>query len=403
MILIISTKGKAVRTYSLAIVTLFSLTGALYAETKSTEDYEMASYCFPLKPVEQPKVKVQEPETPCSVNLKEPCKKPLIRDVRVDEPKNCFLGYFTISYVQPSATNMHYAAEALPLPVPTPNWIIHEIKPCLHVAFDVGVTGVINSAQTFVNINWRHLCSFDSDTVTVAQADMVGPFFTIGPDASAYSFASGKVNHYMQEGRVNYGTPIKVGDKLSAAVYMGVNYAYLSQTLEFAYSNASSEISRNIYTPSTFSGAGPQLGTSLAFHIIDSLDLAMGGSLALLYGCISNSTKYESTSPLLAGLDITPPNTQTTTTPSTNQMIPSFDGQAGFAFNKVFDCCCSLFVEAGFRAQLFLGAFQSVDMGSEVPIDSVADSTVGVYARTFQKNISNFALAGPYLSISLEF
>ncbi len=388
------------RRVSLAILLV---TKALYGESISTEDYEIASYCLPSRPVIDEKVEIKE-----NVVIKEKCLKAegdkfSPRDIRVADPKFTFSGYFTASYVQPLVTNAHYAAEAIPLPLPTPNWVINEINPCFHVAYDVGVVGIIHSSQSYVKLNWRHLCSFDSSTVYVPESDMLGPFFSIGPDASPYSTATGKVNYYLQEGTVNYGTPIEVGSKLLAELYMGVNYAYISQKLEYFYANSSEEISRSIFTPSTFSGAGPQIGTTLAFHLIDGLDLVMGAAGSLMYGPVSNGTKYESTSPLLSGLDITAPNTQTTTMASRNQLVPSFDGQAGIAYTQAFCKCSKVAIEAGFRAQVYLGALQSVDMGSEVPLDSIYASTVGVYARTFQKNISNLALAGPYLSIALQF
>jgi hypothetical protein len=47
--------------------------------------------------------------------------------------------------------------------------------------------------------------------------------------------------------------------------------------------------------------------------------------------------------------------------------------------------------------------FFSVDISSQVITPPVIPNTVGVFARTFKRTLSNFGLAGPYVSIGAIF
>lgn len=324
-------------------------------------------------------------------------------NVFLASPDYIFGVNFTALIVQPVATNMHYAAEALPLPVPTPNWIIYDIQTDYQFGFNIGLEGVFHKTNTSLMLDWKRFYSSDSSSVSVASQDMLGPFFTIGPDASPYTSATGHVNFHFNEVHLDYGMFVNFGDRTKTNVFTGVSYAYIKQILTSTYSNASESISRSITVPSTFSGAGPQVGMTFSYQIVEGLHLAGDSVASLLVGAISNKTTYESESPLLVGLGISPPNTQTTSTSSKTQLIPAWSGSLGVNYLQNVRQSFWVCLEAGYSAEVYINAIQSVDMGSEVPIDSIADSTVGVYARTFQRNLSNFALAGPYIKLALNF
>src|SRR5271155_3663982 len=50
-----------------------------------------------------------------------------------------FEGLFRALYLLPSGSDLYYAAEAIPLPLPSPNWFIEDIRPEYHFGFDVGL------------------------------------------------------------------------------------------------------------------------------------------------------------------------------------------------------------------------------------------------------------------------
>ncbi len=305
--------------------------------------------------------------------------------------------------LQPTGSNLGYAAEAIPLPLPSPDWKIHGVDTDYHFGFDVGVRGIFHSTNSNLALNWEHFHSSDTSSKTVATENMIGPFFEIGPDASAYTKARGTVTYDFDEVNLDYGTYVNFGDRLQSNLFSGVSFARIKQTLHSKFSNLDGTIVRTIKTPSTFTGAGPQLGTDFAYRIVKGFHFVGFGSAALLVGPQTNHTTYEALSPALEGLGVTPPNHQTTNVHKKVQVVPSLEGHLGLSY--VFSYCKKRMVklEAGYQAQIYFNAIQSVEISSEVITPPVVPDTVGVFARTFKTTLSNFALAGPYLTLEFGF
>ncbi len=319
-------------------------------------------------------------------------------DVYLTNP-HCSLGVeFSALWLQPTSSNLHYAAQANPLPAPTPNWKIHDIKPDYDWGFEVGIDAQFRGTRTDLMLNWTHFHSSDSKSVTVPTEDMLGPFFTIGPDASPYNSAHGKVRFHFDEANFDYGVLVNFGRRVRTNLFAGVSYVYLKQTLTSNFSSPDGTDTRSIKVPSKFSGAGPQLGFDFCCRLAGGFSFVGNTSGSLLVGTMKNHTTYESVSPLLGPLGITPPNTQNTSVSKRTQVVPGLEARLGLAY--VLSCFT---LEAGYQAKVFINAIQSVDMGSEVPLNSVEATTVGVYARSFQRNLSNFALAGPYARLQIRF
>jgi hypothetical protein len=149
-------------------------------------------------------------------------------------------------------------------------------------------------------------------------------------------------------------------------------------------------------------GIGPQVGVNFLYNLCRGLQLTGEGTASLLVGNLKNHTCYQSVSPALAEVGITPPNVQSTHVRNRTQVVPAFEGRLGIAYSFAF-CHCSVDLDAGYRIWIYLNAIQSVDIGSEVVTPPVVPDTVGVFARTFQRTLSNFALAGPYLTLNIGF
>lgn len=324
-------------------------------------------------------------------------------DVFLASPNYYVALEFSALFLKPMSSSLHYAAEALPLPAPTPNWKISEIHPDYHFAFDVGITGALHCTNTNVMLNWEHFHSRDSASKTVHTQNMVGPFFTIGPDASPYNEAHGHVHFRFEEINLDYGILVNFGDRAKTNLFAGVSYAYIKQTLTSKYSSPGDTYTRSIRTPSRFSGVGPQVGLNFSYRIVEGFHLAGNAMASLFVGSMKNHTIYESVSPLLGPLGITPPNRQKTKTARKTQVVPGLEGKLGLAYSYSFLKHYMVSIEAGYEAQIYFNAIQATDMGSEVPLNTVQAPTVGVYARTFQENLSNFALAGPYATVNLAF
>lgn len=308
---------------------------------------------------------------------------------------------FNALYMQPLSNNLHYVAEAIPLPAPTPHWIIDDIHPNFHFGFDIGAAYVCCDRCTKVQGNYVRLHSHDSASKVTSTENMVGPFFEIGPDAIPYNKAKGKVHSQYDAANLEGGMRLNF-NCVRATFFSGVAFARIKQTLTSTYSNTELEICRTIKVPTSFIGAGPRFGCDFSYPLFCSLELTGKSAAALLVGKEKNHTSYASVSPALVPLDITPPNQQSTTVDNRTIVVPAWEGKLGLGYTFCW-CCCQGSLEAGYQVLFYHNAIQSIDMGSEVVTPPVVPDTVGVFARTFQRNMSDFALAGPYIAVSAGF
>jgi hypothetical protein len=324
-------------------------------------------------------------------------------DVFLSHPCHTFELFGSALLLQPTGNHLHYAAEAVPLPAPSPDWKIHQINTDYHFGFDVGLRGIFHSTNSDLTLNWEHFHSTDSASKRVSSTNMIGPFFEIGPDASAYKKAHGKATFHFDEVNLDYGILINFGDRLRTNLYSGVSFAYINQTLFSKFSNFEETVVRTIKVPSTFKGAGPQVGLDFAYRIVEGFHFVGEAAASLLVGRQKNHTTYKALSPALAPLGVSPPNKQKTNVHKKRQVIPGLEGKLGLSY--LFTSCTHYMIklEAGYQAQIYINAIQSIDMGSEVVTPPVVPDTVGVFARTFEQTLSNFALAGPYFMLDIGF
>lgn len=333
-----------------------------------------------------------------------PPPAPQTTQVFLSSPASCFEISGSALFLQPTGSHLNYAAEAQPIPVPSPNWKIHGIDTGYHVGFDVGLRGNFHCTNTNLALDWEHFHSTDSASSTVfLSTNMIGPFFEIGPDAAPYVKAHGKATFHFDEVDLDYGIFLNLGDRLLMNLYSGVSFMRIEQVLHSKFVSADGSTVRIIKVPSSFMGFGPQLGFDFTYRIVDGFHFNGAADGSLFVGTQKNHTKFEAFSPALAGLGITPPNEQKTNVHSRTQVVPGFEGKLGLSYVYNYGQHYMFKIEAGYQAQIYLNAIQSVDIGSEVITPPFLPDIVGVFARTFEQNLSNFALAGPYLTIDLGF
>jgi hypothetical protein len=324
-------------------------------------------------------------------------------DVFLSSPRHTFEFQFNALFLRPMGSDLHYAAEAVPFPLPSPHWKIYEIETDYHFGFDLGLKGIFHSANTNLILNWEHFHSSDSASKQVSSNNMIGPFFEIGPDASPYKKAHGRAIFHFDEANLDYGIFINFGDRLRMNLFSGITFARIKQALFSKFSSLDGTIVRSIKVPSIFIGAGPQLGLDFAYRIIEGFHFTGEGAVSFLVGPQKNHTTYKALSPALVPLDISPPNEQRTSVHKQTQVVPGIEGRLGLSYVFIFCKHYMIKLEAGYEAQVFIDAVQSVDIGSEVITPPVLPDTVGVFARTFERNLSNFALAGPYFMFNVGF
>jgi major outer membrane protein len=329
---------------------------------------------------------------------------PLYDREMISGPHQTFELYFSVLFLQPSASNLHYAVQAIPLSIDSPNWSVFDLHPRYYFGFDIGGKAMIDDTGIHIMLRWEHFRSSTSTLTQVSSQNMIGPFFEIGPDASTYKQAQGEVRFHVDEVSVALSKCIDFGERWSTNFFGGLNFASIQQSLFSYFSDAASNITRTIQTPIGFRGAGPQVGIDAAYSIFRQLFLVGKMQASLLVGRMQNHTTYVSTSPILALLGLPSPNNQSTSVQKRMQVVPALQENIGISYAfSTWGEQVAITVGAGYQAQVYLQALQSIDMGSQVDDVPVGDATLGVFARTFQRNISNFALAGPYVTLSIEF
>jgi len=331
-------------------------------------------------------------------------------NVFVSSPLYTIDTQFRALFVKPNTSNLSYAAEAFPFnqniatPVFSPRWELFDLHPKYSFGFDLAIRGILHSQGSNIALNWEHFSSSTSATHSAATNDMVGPLSSIGPDAAPYTKARGKVHLAFNEMNIHYGQYVEIGTYLHINLFSGVSFARVKQKLTSLYSNGTADTSRTTTVPSLFTGAGPQCGFDCTYSLGNGLNFIGQARAALLMGKTTNHTNYTSTSPLLIETGNPAVNLQSIReNGGRTQMIPSFSERLGIAY---FYSSCNyamVKIEAGWEAKILFNAIQSNDMGSGVIDVTPQLNTVGVFARTFHRTLSNFSFGGPYVGFNIAF
>lgn len=318
----------------------------------------------------------------------------------------------SVLYLQPNGSELTYGVEAIGLdpniavPALSPNWKILEIDPDYNFGFDIGARMLCNKSKISLGIDWERLHTSDSKTFTAPAADgfMVGPMFDIGPNSEPYKVAKGKATTNYDQVNLDLGKNFWSRNQLHANIYGGMAFARIKETLKSSFANTENTISRSIYSPSLFIGAGPQVGADYDFRIVDNFFFDGSSTITLFLGKMTNKTVFRTFTPELATFDIPQPNVQHTHVSNRTQLVPGFEQSIGFSYiAEAKRWKVSLGV--GYRFQIYLDAVQKVDMTAPqvIPSGAIFTPEVGVFAVGFERTLSNFILSGPYATACIEF
>ncbi len=304
--------------------------------------------------------------------------------------------------LKPASSALHYATQAESIPLSSANWRIGDVRPSYHFGFELGANLYLHERNSRLRADFIHFHSQDNTTRHVPSGQLVGPSFEVGSDGALYNRAQGRAHFHYDALNLDYAVCVDFGSHLHANFFAGLSGARIKQTLTSTYSNQGAATARKIKTPSSFLGMGPELGVDFSYGIYKGLRLTGKGTAALLVGNLKNHTSYKSISPLLAELGIASPNTQFTHVNDRMAVVPAFEGKVGLAYAFML-CDYLVDVDVGYQVLYYINAIQSVNIASEVDTPSSIPDGVGVFAGSFQRNLSDFALAGPYLKVNVSF
>ena len=96
--------------------------------------------------------------------------------VRTQSPGYTVQAKCTALYLKPGASNTHFAAEAFPLPVLSPDWQIYDIAKKYHFGFDLFLSSQIHSVNGLLFANWQYFKNCNRTAFVINSNNMVGPF-----------------------------------------------------------------------------------------------------------------------------------------------------------------------------------------------------------------------------------
>lgn len=302
----------------------------------------------------------------------------------------------SLLFLQPSGGNLEYGTLVSPLPLPTPNWANLAVDPAFSPAFNVGMGYRFPDCGNDVQLTWTHLDTSDNASVVADVNQFVGPPDEIGPDAGAFLIAEASAQFEYDSVNVDIGQRFHSGGPIQVRVFGGLQFARLGEDLTASFRSIDGTIANGYTNRSLFTGVGPRLGMKVQ-TVGRHVDLLGEIAVAVLVGTLKSRIDFTSLSPELAGLGITPPNTQSLTSPNATFVIPSIDSHLGTGYTA--DTGYGVFrVEAGYQLAVYVNAIHQYSL-SEVVTPPV-DQSVGVFLRTQTPLQSNFAVHGPYLTAS---
>jgi Legionella pneumophila major outer membrane protein precursor len=315
-------------------------------------------------------------------------------------PQACCEVNASLLFLQPSGGDLEYGTLVSPLPAPTPNWRNEAIDPEHSLAFNVGMRYFVSECHNDIELNWTHLDSSDHDSFVAAPNQFVGPPFEIGPDASSFRLANGEVHFEYDAVNLDAGHVLNAGGPVEVRVFGGVQFARVSDDLTGTFESFDHTTSNANTTESLFTGVGPRLGMKAESN---TGHLQFLGEIAAsaLVGTMQSRMDFFANSPSLAGLGITPPNTQSLTSPDATRVVPSLDTKLGSSYTLPCTRYGLFKFEAGYQAAIYVNAVNQYSL-TEVVTPPVTQS-VGVFLRTVTPLQSDFTVHGPYMTASWVF
>ena len=286
-----------------------------------------------------------------------------------------------------------------PLPLPTPNWANQAVDPDFGPAFVVGMGYRFPACDNDVQLTWTHLDTSDGASVVADVSQFVGPPYEIGPDAGDFRIARATAQFDYDSVNFDVGQRFRSGGPIEVRVFGGLQFARIGEDLTASFQNIDGTLANGYTNRSLFTGVGPRLGLK-AQTVGGHFDLLGEIAGSVLVGTLKSRIDFTAISPELAGLGITPPNTQSLTSPNATFVVRTIDSRLGTGYTA--NTNRGIFrIEAGYQLAVYVNAVHQYSL-SEVVTPPV-DQSVGVFLRTQTPLQTNFAVHGPYLTASWVF
>ncbi len=295
----------------------------------------------------------------------------------------------------------------------------YNVHPNYNWGFLLGLGYVFPNTSNDVKLDWMYFHNdFKSSEFVVGHGQDVAfvPGFETFLDGDEVLHAIGKVNYEFDAVDLTFGQYINIGSRLQTRLFTGLRYMRLDDNLSTDYAiyesrGVSTGSVVNIFADgsvnSSFNGLGPMVGIKADYYLGAGWSLAGAVDGALLVGQLSLNADGQTAVFLQSGS--TTPYTLVAATnvdynyDSQNVIAPGFDAKFGLNYKYQFNNGTLLAFELGYQVTKYIDVVEQIGGADEVLIAGL--SSTSVQPSGFDRrdvDVTNFRLAGPYLTMNVK-
>ena len=247
----------------------------------------------------------------------------------------------------------------------------------------------------FTQLNTSDSNSVDKEDAGLTNLNATGTPAVNGLRGFNYDSASGKVKTNYDAVDLTFGQIITAGNRITLHPFAGLRYAYINYKATADYqvvvtnggSEPTSELEKDSQTlKSTFSGAGPRLGSDAAVNLGSGFSLRGTLGVSLLVGSMDVDSGYTTATYNLPEYTLNN-STETDHTVDTNtRVVPEADAKLAAMYHMDFNNGYGLGFEAGYQVTNYFNAIQNNTVST---VDTSTEYT-------------DFFMQGPYARVQLD-
>lgn len=328
---------------------------------------------------------------------------------------------FTIGalYMTPDSSNLDYLGSqnsetAFPGVNDIDNHIDFGVNPNYNWGFLLGLGYVFPGTANDVKLDWMYFHNDFKSSEYVVGAGTNVVFVPSGDsflDGSSVLYATGKVDYDFDAVDLTFGQYINIGSRLQTRLFTGLRYMRLDSDLSTSYSVSGSaeELlpidlinNYNGAINSSFNGLGPMVGIKADYYLGAGFSLSGAIDGALLVGQLSldANTQHEQQRLISGVWSVVNIDDANFDWDNQNVIAPGFDAKFGLNYKYQFNNGTLLGLELGYQVTKYIDVV--AQGGDETPAPIIASSAVQTSGGFETADVTNFRLAGPYLTLNVK-
>lgn len=324
-------------------------------------------------------------------------------------------------YMQPETSNSTYLSSQYlhePAGVNTVNArTSYDIDPSYQWGFVLGAGYIIPGTANDVKLDWMYFhnnykaSEFLLGTSSESSATNVEFFPTGATTLNGYSTldSSATMNYKFDAVDLTFGQYLNMGSRLQTRLFTGLRYMRLDSDLSTSYGYVDNEVvtgpsprvgleqnwSGDI--DSSFNGLGPLVGIKADLYLGTGFSLTGAIDGALLVGQLglNANSQYVRTAEETADVwTVTDRSSNSLDWDNQNIIAPGFDAKFGLSYKYQFNNGTLLGLELGYQVTKYIDVVEQMDR-NDVTTELAENNR-------FDTEVTDFRLAGPYLTLDIK-